>query len=412
MKLGKCSTYCVTGAGCAILLATAPGVLAGPPVLPCGPEGVKRFGGYQTKLEFTPEWDAPWRLGPHADVVVAFPEPGARLIFWHGANYVPCWVNGKGRWSSDGAVVRGGAGPHQDRLCRFSFATVQETSDARVVVRWRYAPVDESGALIYADPMTRWHDWVDEFYTVYPDATGVRSVTLHSSAWDQPYAVQQSILIHQPGEQVVAATACKTETVSGGLLQWMEGEGNMPFHAMAGDAIDNAPPSSWGDWPARGSGTKTGHEFLGATQWAPCSATPTSKSWRMLIGMATGGKDRLAATRSWLAPPALQLESGACVSSGYQPDEKAYLLTATKPAAAGSVKFTLAGSASSPVVNPAFVIKGWGRAAAGLVLDGREVSPGPDFRAGHRKTAAGSDLIVWVRVNAGNPVSFDIITRD
>ncbi len=410
MTFGKWSANHMRVAGFAILLVTMAVAQAAAPVLPCGPEQVKRFGAYQTKLDFTPEWDAPWRLGPHADVVVAFPDAAARLVFWHGANYVPCWVHGVGRWSSNGAVLRGAAGPHHDRLCRFSFATVQESCEARAVVRWRYAPVDEAGELIHSDPMTGWHDWVDEFYTFYPDATGVRSVTLHSSTWSQPISVQQIIEIRQPGAEAPSAAVCNTAAVPGGLLRWMDGEGGTTFLAVAGEAADITPPSSWGDWPARGSATKAGHGFAGAWQWQPFATTPTRKSWRMLLGSATREADRLHATRSWLAPPALRVESGPCTSAGYQPDEKAYLLTTTKPGAAGAVRFTLAGSPSSPVANPAFVIKGWGRSAARLLVDGREVPSGADFRHGHRKTAAGSDLIVWVRANAGKTVTFEILT--
>lgn len=396
---------------CAIVLIPALGAPGRGRELPCGPDKVGRFGAYQTKLSFTPEWDAPWRLGPHHDVVVAFPESAARLVFWHGANYVPCWVNGSRRWFSGGAVVRGEAGPHQDRLCRFSFATVQESSEARVVVRWRYGPVDATGGLIHADQVTRWHDWVDEFHTFYPDATGVRSVTLHSSEWSQPYSLQQSILIRQPGEAAIPAAACKSETLDGGMLQWLEGEGGMPFHAVAGDAVEIQPPPSWGDWPARGSAVKAGHKFAGALQWKPFSEAPTSKSWRILMGLATGAEDRLNAACSWLAAPALRIESTGYSSAGYQADEKAYLLNAVKPGAPAPLKFSLAGSASSPVVNPALVVKGWGKSAARLVLNGREVPTGVDFRHGHRKTATATDLIVWVRINAVKPVTFEILTR-
>jgi hypothetical protein len=223
--------------------------------------------------------------------------------------------------------------------------------------------------------------------------------------------VQQSIRILQPGEKASSAAACKTETVNGGLLQWMDGEDGMPFHAVAGDATAIPPPPSWGDWPARGSAIRAGHEFASALRWKPSTETPASKSWRMLIGNTSRSADRMDATRAWLEAPALQLKSGGYTSVGYQPDEKAYLLNATQPGAPTKIEFTLAGSPSSPVVNPAFVIKGWGRSSAGLVLDGREIPSGLDFRHGYRKTAVGTDLIVWVRVNVKDPVTFEVLTR-
>ena len=247
--------------------------LAGPVGLPEGPGSL---GAYQTRLAFTPEWDAPWRVGPRCDVVVRFDHTAGRLVFWHGANYVPCWVNEAGQWYSDGAVLRPGAGPQQDRLCRFAFASAIESSDARVVVRWRYAPVDAKGELIHADPVTRWNDWVDECYTIYPDASGVRSVTLHSSEWSQPYWVQQSTLIRQPGEPVQApGLAPASHALTGGRLQTIPIKGGTFFHAVAAPA-DNADwPESWGDWPARGAAAPAGHEFIGALRWEPSAGTHT-----------------------------------------------------------------------------------------------------------------------------------------
>ena len=131
----------------------------------------------------------------------------------------------------------------------------------------------------------------------------------------------------------------------------------------------------------------------------------------MLIGNTSRSADRMDATRAWLDAPALRIESGGYVSAGYQPDEKAYLINAIEPGAPTNVRFALAGSSSSPVVNPAFVIKGWGRSSAGLVLDGREIPSGLDFRHGYRTTAVGTDLILWVRVNVKEPVTFEVLTR-
>lgn len=380
--------------------------------LPSGPKGANRFGAYQTLLAFTPEWDAPWRLGPRSDVVVTFADTPTRLVFWHGANYVPCWVNGNGIWYSDGAVLRPGAGPHNDRLCRFSFATVVESNDARVVVRWRYAPADDNGGLINADPVTRWNDWVDEYYTIYPDATGVRSVTLHSSNWNQPYWVQESMLIRHPGEgETPEAVACASNSRDDGQPEWLDCKGGKPFHAVANPVGMADLPATWGDWPARGASPKAGHEFVRSLQWKPCAETPTSRTWRMLVGMTSADDaDIIAISQSWLHAPTFTLDGGECTAAGYQPDEKAYLLNATRPGDPVVVRLTLAGGTASPVVNPAFVFKGWGRSAVSLSVDGRKIPPGADFRCGYRKTATGADLIAWVRVSATKPVAFEFLT--
>ena len=393
-----------------ILHLTSTCVLAGTAALPCGPQGPGRFGGYQTLLTFTPEWDAPWRLGPRSDVVVRFDHTAARLVFWHGANYVPCWVNEAGSWYSDGAVLRPGAGPYQDRLCRFAFASVIESNDARVVVRWRYAPVDVKGELIHADPVTRWNDWVDEFYTIYPDATGVRSVTLHSSEWTQPCWVQQSIMIRQPGEpaQALGLTPA-SQALTGGQLHTLPIKGGTFFHAVEAPANNADLPAAWGDWPAHGTAEPAGHQFIGALRWKPSAEDLTSKTWRMLIGLGTGKEAGIKQVAlSWLAPPPLQIAGDACTSAGYQPDDKAYRLHIKRPGTPVPVKLTLAGTASSPVVNPAFVITGWGKSAVRLSVNGKPVPRGSDFRYGFRKTAASADLIVWTRVDTTTPATFEL----
>ena len=380
--------------------------------LPSGPQGPGRFGAYQTRLAFTPEWDAPWRVGPRCDVVVRFDHTAARLVFWHGANYVPCWVNEAGQWYSDGAVLRPGAGPQQDRLCRFAFASVIESSDARVVVRWRYALVDAKGELIHADPVTRWNDWVDECYTIYPDASGVRSVTLHSSEWSQPYWVQQSLLIRQPGEPAQAlGLAPASHALTGGQLQTIPIKGGTFFHAVAAPADNVDLPESWGDWPARGAAEPAGHEFIGALRWQPWAGTRTSKSWRMLVGLASGsGADSeiLTAAQAWLTAAPLELAGADFTSAGYQADERAYLLHSVRPGTPGVLKLTLAGTSSEPLVNPAFVIKGWGKSAVSLSVNGTPVPRGPAFRYGYRKTVAAADLIVWTRCAATAATSFEL----
>jgi hypothetical protein len=394
-------------------LMIQPALAVGEPRLPSGPADVKRFGGYQTRLAFTPEWDAPWRIGPHADVVVAFADSPARLVFWHGANFVPCWVTETGQWFSDGAVQRPGAGPHQDRLCRFSFASVLETSPARVVVRWRYAPVDEKGELIHGDPVTRWHDWVDEFYTIYPDRSGVRSVTLHSSTWDQPVWVQQDIAIRHPGEPAPSAAATsKVIPLAGGVLEVSAGEGDLPFRVIPGQANRIEVPPSWGEWPVRGAAVRAGHQLRGGWQWEPAGQALTNKTWRMLVGLGSGDSAALTAVaQSWLAPPTVQVTGGGCTFEGFQADEKAYLFKAGRPGTPDGVRMTVAASPESPLVNPAFVVKGWGRVPVTIAVAGRQVPAGPDFRHGYRKTASGADLIVWLRTTATTPVPIAILTE-
>ncbi|MHC4723383.1 MAG: hypothetical protein ACYS9V_03920 [Planctomycetota bacterium] len=178
------------------------------PKLPSGPEGPGPFGAFYTHLKYSSEWDEPWRVGPHSDVVVSFDEGGHKFVFWRGTSYIPCWVTDKGVWYTNEFVERRGhhspntegcVEPMSDKQCRFSHARIIESTDARVVVHWRYAPIDVRYEHPFTDPQTGWNDWVDEYYTIYPDAVGVRKITVYTSRPDLWCEFQESIIINQPG---------------------------------------------------------------------------------------------------------------------------------------------------------------------------------------------------------------------
>ncbi len=67
---------------------------------------------------------------------------------------------------------------------------------------------------------------------------------------------------------------------------------------------------------------------------------------------------------------------------------------------------TGAGSKNSPVLNPAFVIKNWGEARVKVSVGGKDIPRGQDCRVGHVSTLEGTDLIVWLKVEAMQPTTF------
>ena len=69
-----------------------------------------------------------------------------------------------------------------------------------------------------------------------------------------------------------------------------------------------------------------------------------------------------------------------------------------------ALALTLQASDSSPVVNPAIVIKNWGDAAAQLKINGKPVNWGKDFRRGYVQNLDGTDLVVWIRQESVTPV--------
>lgn len=176
--------------------------------MPSGPEGPGTFGAYYTKLNYSPEWDKDWRVAGHPDVVVRFDDGGHRFVFWRGTSYIPCWVTGNDKWYTNEFVERRGwhspntegcVEPMSDKQCRFSHVRIIESNDARVVVHWRYAPVDVHYEHPFMDENTGWADWVDEYYTIYPDATGVRSITVQSTNLEKWIEFHEAIVLNQPG---------------------------------------------------------------------------------------------------------------------------------------------------------------------------------------------------------------------
>jgi len=49
------------------------------------------------------------------------------------------------------------------------------------------------------------------------------------------------------------------------------------------------------------------------------------------------------------------------------------------------VQMQLAGSKKTPIVNPAFVFKGWGRKKVTVKVSGEEFEEGKNYRAGYEK---------------------------
>lgn len=135
------------------------------PKLPSGPSGPGTFGAYYTHLNYTPEWDQHWRVDDHPDVVVRFEDGGHKFVFWRGTSYIPCWVTDNDIWYTNEFVERRGnhspntegcVEPMSDKQCRYSHVRVIESNEARVVIHWRYAPVDVRYEHAFIDRKPLW----------------------------------------------------------------------------------------------------------------------------------------------------------------------------------------------------------------------------------------------------------------
>ena len=432
-----------------------------PRMLPAGPSGPARFGAYYTNLSYYPEWDALWRVGPDADVVVRFDESPVRVVFWRGTQYSPAWVSENNLWMSDQSVEGFNEGytyEHMnDKQNRYSHVRVIEDTDARVVVHWRYALVNVANEFWKMTERLDNGAWVDEYYYLYPDAAGVRHVTWKHDTLGKPVQFQESIVLTHPGQiegDVINADYAMVGNLKGETqtLSYVERPVNpstkvfppdlslqmhnfksqyKPFIAFEpGDRMGQlremdiralGQPSSSNHWPVAqilsdgrtAQAADTPGHFLGF----PISNPPLHEGrdgrdfWNGLYGMTNRPFSELVTlARSWAAAPLLTVSAGDFTSAVYDRSERAYKVT-RQPGRPQPLTFQIAASAESAISNFALVIENWGDADPALAVDGKTVPHGPGFRYGHRHRLNGDDLIVWIELHSERPLTATISPR-
>ncbi|OVE74752.1 hypothetical protein BVX97_06515 [bacterium E08(2017)] len=436
-----------------------------PNQLPSGPKGPGRFGAYYTTLKYDEAWDKPWRIGPDADVIVRFDNAAHKFVFWRGTSYIPCWVTDTDIWYTNEFVERRGSHspntegcvePMSDKQCRFSHVRIIENTDARVVVHWRYAPVDVHYNHPFIHPETGWSDWVDEYYTIYPDSIGVRKITAHTTRPDMFMEWHEAIVINQPGtrpEDNIELGAVSVANMKGKSRTYVWNENGSP---LFDDPIDAnimkinlkakhkpfaiIPPTSqkdiqvvrpykghgigsffnfWDHWPVAQEASD-GRKATSANRPSHSSVAQFGKiegGWEyygkgedwlskvLLHGMTDKPvEDLIPLAKSWVNAPILEIEGKTYSSNGFEPAERAYQITNTTNKEGKKLELRILADEEHPIVNPAFVINNWGHSNAALKLDGKKVKQGNTFRLGHRQTLEGTDLIVWIRTESTKPV--------
>jgi hypothetical protein len=174
----------------------------------------------------------------------------------------------------------------------------------------------------------------------------------------------------------------------------------------------------WNHWPVAPRPTdgrysmyddRASHASLSHWNWGPYETTDNSMTKIMLNGVTTKKVDELIPlVKSWSNPARLKLSGNSYTSKGYDPTQMAYILVSGDPGQAKKLSFKLAASKDSPVINPAFVINGWGDSGVELKVDGKQVKRGKNFRFGHRYKLETTDLIVWFRTESTKPVEISL----
>lgn len=425
-------------------------------VMPSGRTGPGRFGAYYTKLKYYEEWDALWRVGDYADVVVEFDNSPIRVVFWRGTRYSPVWVMENGQWMADQSAEsftdEDGCFEHMlDAKCLYSHVRIIENTQARVVVHWRYIPVCVRQKFSQVDELTGWPDAVDEYYTFYPDGTGVRKVIMYTSG--KPLGPQETIILCQPGtrpEDNVNMDAITLVNLRGEshVYSWAQGPPKLdpekpvapviqvvnlkskakPFlifepgcrmRVFGIEVRGNVSPFPWWNhWPVAqipsdgryAQAPDRASHFSLAWGGPPIHKGEDLKYWAAWIyGTTTDRPEELAElARSWINAPELTLSSNSYKFLGYDISQRAYLIQNSNPAGGNVLKGTLAAGPEKPVQNLCLVIKDWGDSEAQVVIDGKRQDKSSGVRLGNIRRIDGNDLIVWVERKSIKPIKIEI----
>jgi len=424
-----------------------------PRIMPSGPEGRGSFGASYMRLKYYPEWDNLWSVSSDPDIVVQFDDSPVRVVFWRGTRYGPAWVMENGFWMGDQSIENfnsnDGCIEHMlDPRCRFSHVRIIEKTPARVVVHWRYCPSSANGNHSQVDEISGWEDWVDEYYTFYPDSVGIRTVYLHTEGrflWPE-----EVIGLCHPGqrpEDVVSLDAMTLASMAGKsrTYTWAETtpevrEGDRYLHfgmepmqkpviLMVNYKSDYKPfqifePDNrvrifahehrkgishfpwWNHWPVAQvpsdgrycqAADRASHFSLAWGGPAPHEDPGGGFWWTWMYGATTGQAEALVPlAKSWNLPPRLAREGKGGEEAFYNKRRRCYELDA--PQGENSIVLVLEGSPDSPIHNPALVVHNWGKAPAEISVDGTKVKPGKDLRIGTVRRLNRYDLIIWMRL--------------
>jgi hypothetical protein len=434
-----------------------------PRVMPSGPPGPGRFGAYYTRLGYYDAWEALWQVGPHPDVLVRFDRSPARLVFWRGTQYGPAWVSENNLWMADQSVEgydRDLTWEHMnDKHNRYSHVRIVEQSDARVVVHWRYAPVNVLNQLWNVDQKTRNGTWIDEYYYVYPDAMGVRQVTWRADRMASPVQFQESIPLTHPGQlqgdvvnpDYVTVGNLRGETQVFSYMENPPAEGSRPapdqptiqmynLKSQQKPFIVFEPGNKMGylrdmdiralsragsanHWPVAqipsdgrtSQAADRASHFLGFPISTPVrhKGDDGREWWNALYGMTDKPFSALVGlARSWSQPPGLRVTGGPFTAVGYRRAERAYVFKRDRAAASAGLAIELAASGESPARNLALVVENWDSRGATVKIDGKIVPRGPRFRYGLRRTFSGTDLIAFLELEADRRVAIALAPGD
>ena len=128
----------------------------------------------------------------------------------------------------------------------------------------------------------------------------------------------------------------------------------------------------------------------------------------MMHGMTNSENDQLVAlAKSWIHPPKLKINPGTFRNEGYDPSQRAYVISSPGVSDKTSFKFEILADEGSPVVNPAFLIKNWDKNDISVRINGKTICRGKDFRCSPISTPNSVDQIIWLKIHSTKKVTIE-----
>ncbi|MDO8953060.1 MAG: LamG domain-containing protein, partial [Draconibacterium sp.] len=184
------------------------------------------FYAYYTRLDY----DDDNNTGKYADIIVHVNNSGF-LVFSRENSYLPYWEVKGSKHFFERIIPFNGDGPPErpDRINKCSYVRIIENSDKKITIHWRYAPDQKSLNFTdfkksYEGDIGRYFaDYVDEYFTIGPDAVVTRNVKkgcYSLDQWNDPMNVTTQVLkLSSVGIETVNLVPAKSQDIPGQKIQ-------------------------------------------------------------------------------------------------------------------------------------------------------------------------------------------------
>jgi hypothetical protein len=363
-----------------------------------------------------------------------------------------------------------------DRQGRYVRAWIEHQSDARKVVRIRYALANNLSDIAFPDipsgsPYGK-GDWVDEWFTIYPDGVHTRHMRIYTGlasvsrpfGFDRepPNVVHEFMELnvqgppgHKPTDDIEIGALTLIRLLGGHTGDLIEGgisttisfkpypedfgdfrDANImllnltseykPFTIGMPYGVRVQPYSPEGDLPLvfqtwgysenRGYSSSIGH-MLNFWHYRRTDNTLEQVYLHGMTNATDPTGELVPLAWSWIAAPKLRMDGlePDYMKYTYDPAQRAYVVP-RKGRGPTSLELELQPEddemdAPGWIINPAFVVKDWDEPGVVLKVDGKTIEQGKNFRVGYEQTTTGRDLVIWLKMKTNKNTTFAITSK-